>query len=756
VADKRRVEFDAKGKGGKPAPKKPKQSWSRRHRRELAPLYIAFAVLFTGWIVPDVDNAPAWIGPAGAATGLGALLLTRSWVDRKRERAVVIAGVLAVGLWLLLAARVGITRPMLYAWAALSLVGCVLWWIDWFQTAKTRKDKGGKPKKPGRSTKPEDVWEEYLSQTGQALPGSRLTSVKRNRHGWEGKIILPRGVLTTEDAIKATERVASAYEVPLSAVAIEEPRGGVATHAKITLLEDNPLQKAHPFPGPTLDPETGMFEAGVYVDGEKVCARLWRPQYGALHALISGSTGSGKSAAFNTILANAVHSDGLVAPWIVDPQNGQSFPGWDKHVDWAAYGLEEARIAIRSAHTLMLDRNRRLGAMKWEDSRGREQTGIGHFTPTVDMPLVLLLIDEAHMVLSDDECCQLVKEISQMARKCGIALWLATQVPSVSQLGGDSTLKDQLKAGYAFILRTASRVGSGMAVDGALPVLPHKIPKEMPDGSTSAGLGFVVGADRAAMMRWFYLGDESAIDIAETGEPGRLSGDDLATIAVPYAARRGRKRDLPAPQIEGVPASTQPMLLADEPEPIEHAQPIVVREPVVDEPIRLTVTAAEPDVEDDEDLYGMAVELVTTTTYATRQMLGRKLRIGWDDAGYLIEQLVAAGVIGLADDEGRHEVLTETAAESPVADLDVRESPETENEPETGAERPEQPAPSNATEAVRQFADAQRGEFAGSRVQLALPHYSRSSIKVALRTLVEEGYLSKPRHGFYATKETAS
>jgi len=113
-------------------------------------------------------------------------------------------------------------------------------------------------------------------------------------------------------------------------------------------------------------------------------------------------------------------------------------------------------------------------------------------------------------------------------------------------------------------------------------------------------------------------------------------------------------------------------------------------------------------------------------------------------------------VIGPEREDGTHEVLTETAAESPVDEADVRESPEAQNGPENGTGEPEQPGPANAVEAVMRFADEHPGEFAASKVTLALSSWSRSRVKQALTELVTEGYLTRPRHGYYAKKETPS
>ena len=54
------------------------------------------------------------------------------------------------------------------------------------------------------------------------------------------------------------------------------------------------------------------------------------------------------------------------------------------------------------------------------------------------------------------------EEIGRLGRKTGTALWLATHIPSLSDLGGEQALRDMLRGGNVVSMRTANRVATGM------------------------------------------------------------------------------------------------------------------------------------------------------------------------------------------------------------------------------------------------------------------------------------------------------
>jgi hypothetical protein len=120
----------------------------------------------------------------------------------------------------------------------------------------------------------------------------------------------------------------------------------------------------------------------------------------------------------------------------------------------------------------------------------------------------VLTIEEAHAVLAIPEARSIVEDIAKMARKCGIKLRLVVQVPLLDQLGKSTTLREQVKSGNVIILRTANRLTGQVAFDGALPVDPALLPREWPDGTSTAGLSYVLGPQsRPAPCRIDYVAD---------------------------------------------------------------------------------------------------------------------------------------------------------------------------------------------------------------------------------------------------------
>jgi hypothetical protein len=310
------------------------------------------------------------------------------------------------------------------------------------------------------------------------------------------------------------------------------------------VLTRNPLEEVHPWPGPHLfDAAEGVAPIGVYPDGAQACYQFWRRGSGAVHGLLAGTSDAGKSRQVDMLLGYERHSGGLVCSWICDPQHGQSLPDWMDHVDFAARTAEEGIVLLRMAVAVMYARNDYLARVEWTDDRGRRRVGKAHFEPTPAMPLLSLTIEEAHAVLAYEEAVKLAEAIGKMGRKCGVALRLVVQVPLLAQLGNSTTLRDAVAGGNVIVLRTANRLSSPAVLP--MPVDPAQLPRRFPDGSSTAGLGFVLGAtDRQAPMRGYY--DLDPFGRATAGETVPLDAIS-APAAERVAHRAGIDYRTPAP-----------------------------------------------------------------------------------------------------------------------------------------------------------------------------------------------------------------
>lgn len=360
-----------------------------------------------------------------------------------------------------------------------------------------------------------DLWDAKVAATYGPLPGSRLEDWEDVPGGWAATIVLESG--STEVAVARTKDIGAKLRVSAGSIMVEPPADGALHLAKLLVLPENRLQEISYWTGPTLDPATGVSNIARYVDGKSVPYRHYRPGSGPVHDLVTGSTDSGKSTAVSELLAEERHAlteegEHLIVSWVIDPQGGMSFPDWQRNVGKYARTMAEARDMLREACGRMYARADEFGSLAWVDDQGRDRMGIGEFTPMDPRhrrPMISITIDEAHKVLADDVCRQLVEEMIAMSRKVGIKFRLITQVPLLSYLGNSMAIRDAVVAGNVLVLRTGTRLTGQVALNGALPVEPAALPKEWPDGSTTSGLGFFSGpgADRAAMMRLHKIED---------------------------------------------------------------------------------------------------------------------------------------------------------------------------------------------------------------------------------------------------------
>jgi hypothetical protein len=152
---------------------------------------------------------------------------------------------------------------------------------------------------------------------------------------------------------------------------------------------------------------------------------------------------------------------------------------------------------VTALHAAMLARSAYLSQLRWDDD-GIPMRGMPFYDRDLTgLPPVLILFDEAHMLLKGDTkdsraIVEKTVEIGRLGRKTGMALWLATHVPSLSELGGQQALRDMLRGGNVISVRTANRVATGML---GLQKDPSEIPMFFADGKETYGLGYVAGPD---------------------------------------------------------------------------------------------------------------------------------------------------------------------------------------------------------------------------------------------------------------------
>ncbi|KVE39236.1 FtsK/SpoIIIE family DNA translocase [Burkholderia sp. TSV86] len=340
----------------------------------------------------------------------------------------------------------------------------------------------------------------------------------------------------------------------------------------------------------------------------------------APHMLVAGTTGSGKSVAVNAMIASLLYKatpeevrlimidpkmlelsvyEGiphLLAPVVTDMKLAANALNW-------CVGEMEKRYRLMSAVGV---RNLAGFNQKIRDAAAKEKKIGNPFSLTPDdpeplapLPLIVVVIDELAdlMMVAGKKIEELIARLAQKARAAGIHLILATQRPSVDVITG--LIKANIPTRVAF--QVSSKIDSRTILDqmGAESLLGQGDMLFLPPGT-----GYPQRVHGA------FVADEEVHRIVEYlkqfGEPQYEEG-----ILDGPAAEGGGAQDL---------------------------------------------FGEAPDAEADP-LYDEAVAFVVRTRRASISSVQRQLRIGYNRAARLVEQMEAAGLVSSMGINGSREVL---------------------------------------------------------------------------------------------------
>lgn len=381
-----------------------------------------------------------------------------------------------------------------------------------------------------------DTWAQRIGHPMGPLAGTRLTNFRRLpacEAGSPGRVRQPNWTAQVE-AIEAGTinmreqrplllgRIATAYGCSYGDVAFFTDKHNLS-RAEVRVQPDNLLAETRLWRGlEGTDWGRGRSVVGRYDDGKPMLYQWHKENFGAVHDLISGCTGSGKSELVAQLLLISQHSRGLVLDWVGDPQGGQSYGQLKDLVDWFAPNPTEIKLMLLAAKIEMIRRNHALAAAH-----------VKTWTPTLDMPLLVVTLDEAQSYLDDPDILQLITDLAGMGRKSGIKMRLLTQVPSAGNLGGSVYIKEQVRV-QAFIGRAATEVAGRLAVDPDSVFDPRELPDTWgpatcdPEGTT-AGLMGVQGINgRDVFGRVDYTGNDMSVWLQGELSPGVFSADAQA------------------------------------------------------------------------------------------------------------------------------------------------------------------------------------------------------------------------------------
>jgi S-DNA-T family DNA segregation ATPase FtsK/SpoIIIE len=359
---------------------------------------------------------------------------------------------------------------------------------------------------------------------------------------------------------------------------------------------------------------------GKDIAGNPVVADLARMP----HLLVAGTTGSGKSVALNAMILSLLYKSELrqVRLILIDPKMLELSVYQDiPHL--LAPVVTDMKQATNALGWCVSEMDRRYKLMNWlgvrnlsgfnhkiaeAEKHGRKledpfTLDAGEPQPLKALPHLVLVIDELAdlMMVVGKKVEEQIARLAQKARAAGIHLILATQRPSVDVITG--LIKANIPTRIAF--QVSSKVDSRTILDqsGAEALLGSGDMLYLPPG---------------------------------TGLPQRVHGAFVADQEVHKV-------------VEHLKSMAKPEYLE---EVLEPASP--------DE--GGAGSSGEPAGEKDP-LYDQAVEIVIRTRRPSISLVQRHLRIGYNRAARLIEDMERAGMVSAMQSNGNREVLVPAKAE---------------------------------------------------------------------------------------------
>jgi S-DNA-T family DNA segregation ATPase FtsK/SpoIIIE len=330
---------------------------------------------------------------------------------------------------------------------------------------------------------------------------------------------------------------------------------------------------------------------------------VWTDLQKMPHALIAGTTGSGKSGSVNAILSSILlhASPNEVRMVLVDPKRVE-LNHYEKIPHLLTPVVTSPRLAANVLNNLIAEMESRYQIMEQARSRNLgELNRIRERDGEAPLPYILCVIDELAdlMMVSPAEVEDAIIRLAQKARAVGIHLLLATQRPSTDIITG--TIKVNIPSRIAFAV--SSQVDSRVILDqgGAETLLGQGDMLFRPAGTSKMQRiqgAFITEAEIAKITE--HWSDQGEPDFAE---------ELLET----------------------------PQITKDEADGDDDFDP------------------------DSDDLLEQAAALVVESGTASVSMIQRRLRVGYTRAGRLIDMLERRGIISGYEGSKPRQVLVSMA-----------------------------------------------------------------------------------------------
>jgi len=329
------------------------------------------------------------------------------------------------------------------------------------------------------------------------------------------------------------------------------------------------------------------------------------------HMLVAGATGQGKSVGINTILVSLLYKKhpSQLKFVLVDPKKVELtlFKKIERHFLAKLPGEEDAIITdtkkvINTLNSLCIEMDQRYDLLKDAGVRNLKEYNDKFIKRKLNpnnghryLPFIVLVVDEFAdlMMTAGKEVETPIARLAQLARAIGIHLVIATQRPSVNIITG--TIKANFPARLAF--RVTSKIDSRTILDTG-------------------------GADQ----------------LIGKGDMLLSTGSDLIRLQCAF---------VDTPEVDRVCEFIG--------EQRGYPSAFMLPEYVGDEGEGGGIKDFDPD--DRDPLFEDAARLIVMHQQGSTSLIQRKLKLGYNRAGRIIDQLEAAGIVGPFEGSKAREVL---------------------------------------------------------------------------------------------------
>lgn len=383
---------------------------------------LAFIMSIVLWLVGHADYFGNHynlivLAVLASTTALGAFMWKTSRTRRDFGRLHGVLTLASIGIWIGFAVLYAPWHPIvMLVWFIFGLTVAASWNIR--SAIKTEKR--------------DDPMGEFFKEHG--LDGTRTRILENTKDRIKGIIQVRRGKNTIEDAQKYKKHLASLFKAPKNAVRIEPDRNDISK-GYFTIVKRDLLQETVEFtPEFNETSANDKFTVGRYETGDPAEFSLHSKRLGAIHMLIQGMNGSGKSEFAKVIFARAFQQKNS-AIIVVDVTKGNQTLNIVRnglHLVVSEEAIAEA-LFKRFARTIKdrADELGRLNKTKWDEDSG--------------LTFLYFHIEEASGLVANNPA---FIKMMETARSVGIAITASLQ--RASHVAVDTAARAQFSAVACF------------------------------------------------------------------------------------------------------------------------------------------------------------------------------------------------------------------------------------------------------------------------------------------------------------------